>query len=705
MPIFEQILANTERRYAQRQESREAAKEKLRSGNILQANSPRQLEARLNHLQLNPGAAKAIIEKNLDIAAIPIAGRTSAADTIALERLMGGNDLVPVSFIELAYLVSKSIGRVVVRTSTGQILGYGTGFMVSPRLVMTNNHVLSGAAEAAPSMVEFNYQIGLDGKLKGLEAFPLAPGQFFLTDIDLDYTIVAVQPPETSAGPASLGWNRLIAEPGKAIIGEFLNIIQHPNGEPKQMALRENELVDVLDNFLHYQTDTAPGSSGSPVFNDQWEVVALHHSGVPQRDVDGNILSRDGKIWEDWMGEQRIDWIANEGVRISKIAQHIKDQPLTPDQERLRDEIFNLVPQKEVGISPVPSSQTIQAVMADKDAASMTWTIPLNVTVRLGGTDTVHAIPQPKRPAVTPVQMPAQPPLTILSSPEAPQIRAALEELERSGTRVYYEAEKDNQDKAEYYGDLDLNQDGTSLFNELHRLLSETHRDALEYQPSLHLYPWIDLHRDLKLQSIYSGQVFDPEHLIQEDFRISRERTVRLREILATEAFGGAERLAEELDLLEASLPYNCEHVVPQSWFQKKQPMRGDLHHLFACGSRCNSFRGNHGYFDFLDFGEALMDDCGKREQHKFEPHNGKGAVSRATLYFLLRYPGEINSDSRELDLDRLKTLITWHRQFQVSEYEKHRNLAIFAKQGNRNPLIDFPELAQKINFELGFGN
>ena len=64
------------------------------------------------------------------------------------------------------------------------------------------------------------------------------------------------------------------------IKGEYVNIVQHPNGEPKQLALRENQLVDVLENFLHYQTDTAPGSSGSPVFSDEWEVVALHHSGV-----------------------------------------------------------------------------------------------------------------------------------------------------------------------------------------------------------------------------------------------------------------------------------------------------------------------------------------------------------------------------------------------------------------------------------------
>src|SRR6185369_4011734 len=92
---------------------------------------------------------------------------------------------------------------------------------------------------------------------------------------------------------------RLLEAEGKAIVGELMNIIQHPNGEPKQLALRENKLVDVLDRFVHYETDTAPGSSGSPVFNDQWECVGLHHSGVPKRDDAGRILTIDGGIWTE----------------------------------------------------------------------------------------------------------------------------------------------------------------------------------------------------------------------------------------------------------------------------------------------------------------------------------------------------------------------------------------------------------------------
>jgi endonuclease G, mitochondrial len=90
-------------------------------------------------------------------------------------------------------------------------------------------------------------------------------------------------------------------------------------------------VVDLLDNFLHYLTDTAPGLSGSSVFNDRWELVALHHSGVPARDERGNILTIDDKIWQPNLGESRIKWLVNEGVRISKNVRHLKQQNLPID--------------------------------------------------------------------------------------------------------------------------------------------------------------------------------------------------------------------------------------------------------------------------------------------------------------------------------------------------------------------------------------
>ncbi len=151
-------------------------------------------------------------------------------------------------------------------------------------------------------------------------------------------------------------------------------------------------------------------------------------------------------------------------------------------------------------------------------------------------------------------------------------------------------------------------------------------------------------------------------------------------------------------------LPYNCEHVVPQSWFNKRNPMKGDLHHLFACETRCNSFRSNMPYFDFVDYSpaqlkEVIREACGKREDGKFEPEFNKGAVARATLYYLLRYPG---MQARNYNLKSLDMLMTWHAENPVSEYERHRNYSIFQIQGNRNPFIDFPELMDKVNLKRG---
>lgn len=63
----------------------------------------------------------------------------------------------------------------------------------------------------------------------------------------------------------------------------------------------------------------------------------------------------------------------------------------------------------------------------------------------------------------------------------------------------------------------------------------------------------------------------------------------------------------------------------------------------------------------------------------KFEPVSGKGAVARATLYFLGRYPGLIGDEARDLQLDGPEILVRWHEQDEATLYESHRNAAISA--------------------------
>src|SRR5262249_35649470 len=148
------------------------------------------------------------------------------------------------------------------------------------------------------------------------------PERFFITDETLDFTLVAVKSADSAGRPLEeLGYITLNGEVGKVINGEYVNVIQHPNGGPKKFALRENRVVDGLTNFLHYSADTAPGSSGAPVFNDQFEIVALHHSGVPARDAQNRVLNRSGQPWTSDQGEAAVQWTANEGVRISVLVE------------------------------------------------------------------------------------------------------------------------------------------------------------------------------------------------------------------------------------------------------------------------------------------------------------------------------------------------------------------------------------------------
>lgn len=185
----------------------------------------------------------------------------------------------------------------------------------------------------------------MNGAVLPTTTFAFDPDECFFADEDLDYAIVAVQSTGTEGRQLSgFGWNPLIEEEGKAIVAQWLNLIQHPNGETKQLGVRENQLLDVLDNFLHYETDTAPGSSGSPVYNDRWEVVALHHSGVWATNPAGQPLAIDGRVWREEMGEHRIKWIANEGARISKIVAHLRRQAMNAPQLRLLEEMFAASP-------------------------------------------------------------------------------------------------------------------------------------------------------------------------------------------------------------------------------------------------------------------------------------------------------------------------------------------------------------------------
>lgn len=247
-------------------------------------------------------------------------------DSIALERILGKSDLFPISYLQMGTDSANSICRIQIRDDKGSFIGSGTVFLVSENVLMTNNHVIDSMRTALNSLVEFNYQDDVNFMPCPTYTFRLNPEKFSSSEKE----------------PKDFGHLKLIPEGGKILEGEYVSIIQHPKGGPKAVTIRENQVRSISDDFVHYLTDTEPGSSGSPVFNDQWVVVALHHSGVPDP-------------------ENKNSWIANEGIRISSISNYFakRYKDFTDQEKLIVKEVFpNLDVHSQPGPPrPIPSSK------------------------------------------------------------------------------------------------------------------------------------------------------------------------------------------------------------------------------------------------------------------------------------------------------------------------------------------------------------
>lgn len=558
----------------------------------------------------------------------------------------------------------------------------GTGFVVGKNLVMTNRHVAqlfaSGLGTKGVKMFQrANFTPNREEEDQNEPSFTVS--KVLMIHPYWDMALLQVD---------GLDLPALTLQSAPTNEAKLIAVVGYPAFDPRNAATVQQQVfnnrfyvkrlapgylrgVHPIDSFgksVRAQThdaSTLGGNSGSAVIDAQTgEVIALHFAGLYLKNnyaVPMAELARDRRV-------------VDLGISFTQAK---------PDAKTEWDSYWSAnedTPQP----APVAPVQPVTLQAPAPSTGEITLRIPIELSIRVGQVTTV----------ATTVTAVTTAPVTPPSSSLPPELARLVEDGQQ---RSYYDATQDQADRNSYYTGIDLG-DPNGLFASLSQLLKRTHTRTLPYKPATHLYPWVDLRPDdKKIQSIYSAKAFDPEELIRMDLEADRQRA----EQIASRQESTPEGLLSLEEAVEASFPYNCEHVVPQSWFNKREPMRGDLHHLFACEVKCNSFRGNHSYQSFSE--EKVMDDCGRQEGNNFEPKAGKGPVARATLYFLLRYPNEINAPN-EMSAAQVSMLVRWAKQDPPGLYEKHRNQAIFGMQGNRNPLIDFPELLDRLDFSLGLG-
>ncbi len=270
--------------------------------------------------------------------------REGTAELQALERINGEANFQDIRIIQRIVELSKAVGRITTNSRLGNT-GYGTGFLIAPNLILTNNHVLSDPEIAGNSTIQFNYELDQHGNPGKSESFNLLPQEFFVTSSykkdsnnphsGLDFTVVAVSKISNVGTPISeFPVARLDKKLGKIIDGENCVIVQHPKGDYKKIVMRDIRMLVLKDDFLIYESDTLPGSSGSMVLGlGTGEVVALHHSGVPRKNRQGQWLRKDGSVVQPGDPDNVIDWMGNEGIRVSSILNMIERMPVAKSME------------------------------------------------------------------------------------------------------------------------------------------------------------------------------------------------------------------------------------------------------------------------------------------------------------------------------------------------------------------------------------
>lgn len=235
------------------------------------------------------------------------------AATATLEKVFGDTGFISPEKLKLGLQRCEAVGRV--EELTGE--GFGTGFAIPGAALkrswgkvfvfVTNAHVLSpsdpNASPPAKARVTFHALRDTKGR-----PFSTRFGEVLATSPSdkLDFTIVALKTQPKGLAPIPVADD--LPAPGS---GQRLYAIGHPRGGSLMFSLQDNRLLDhgaPGDYRVHYRTPTEPGSSGSPVFDAGWGLVALHHAGsAAMRKIHGEGT-----------------YEANEGIWIGKIRQALR---------------------------------------------------------------------------------------------------------------------------------------------------------------------------------------------------------------------------------------------------------------------------------------------------------------------------------------------------------------------------------------------
>jgi endonuclease G len=226
------------------------------------------LAGRLRELTAAQPVTAALAPTDGDIS-MPGSGPGDYEKIIAAE-----STLLDVSFLQRGTELAPAVVRLLVTQDTMQF--FGTAFRIGDDLLLTNHHVLFAASGRPATAVDvwFGYERAFDGQPKAHVSIR-GRVETIAGERAHDWAVIRLDGPAPAGVPVI---SLTGASPVK--VDDRVYIIQHPYGGVKKIGMIHNVVRYVDDDVIRYWTDTDGGSSGSPVFNERWQVVALHHRWV-----------------------------------------------------------------------------------------------------------------------------------------------------------------------------------------------------------------------------------------------------------------------------------------------------------------------------------------------------------------------------------------------------------------------------------------
>jgi V8-like Glu-specific endopeptidase len=278
---------------------------------IQQARNQNRLRELLQQIEAGADAAVALRLQELRSAAPVVEAPAPPAsagvwkgfdDPDAQERqIFEKYSLLDIAFLRRGLELAPAVARLLVTLPTGKY--HGTAFRIGDDLLLTNHHVLfdkdAGDAPATEVEVWFGYERTFSGSTLAHEVVMGRP-ETITGGKGRDWAVVRVASPMPEGTPTiELAGARPVR------VEDRVYVIQHPSGGVKKIGMHHNVVRHVDDDVVQYWTDTEGGSSGSPVFDERWQLVALHH-----RWVETTV--------------QGVKEFRNQGQRMAKVVEEMK---------------------------------------------------------------------------------------------------------------------------------------------------------------------------------------------------------------------------------------------------------------------------------------------------------------------------------------------------------------------------------------------